>query len=170
MARSSVRGGDRSQLLLDAVELAWWSEGDRGLTVRRIVNGAGGQPSGLTSQTIYTYFGSVDAAVAVMVHRAVAGLSAASDGVTPLLWRSYAVEFPARWLMTVRGCGPQRVPADGLADAIGRLHQALGGPVVFAQLNGLIGAEIYGQLTTEQVTGSLVPTGPRARAKTGKGA
>ena len=125
------------------------------MTVRRIVNGDGERSPGLTSQTIYTYFGSLDATVAVMVHRAVVGLGEVSDGATPEVWRSYATEFPARWLMTMLGRGPQRVPADGLVDVIGRLHQSLGGPVVFAQLNGLIGAEIYGQLSVDQATDAL---------------
>lgn len=150
MARP-VQRHDRARVLLDAVELAWWSEGDRGLTIRRIVSGV----PGLTSQTIYTYFGSLEATVAAMTDRAVVGLTAVGDGVNPLGWRSYAVEFPARWLMTVRGRGPHGVPATGLADAIDRLQQALGGPVGFAQLNGVIGAELYGQLTADQVSDVL---------------
>lgn len=150
MARSF--GQDRGGVLLDAAEWVWWADGDRGLTVRRIVSGP---VPGLTSQTIYTYFGSLEATVTAMTDRAVAGLAAVSDGVDPLGWRAYALEFPARWLLTVRGHGPHELAPTGLADAIDRLHQALGGPVRFAQLNGMIGAELYGQLTADQVTDAL---------------
>ena len=153
---------DRAGVLLDAVEWAWWSEGDRGLTVRRIVSGASDPGPGLTSQTIYTYFGSLEAAVTAMMGRAVAGLGVVSDGVDPLLWRSYAVAFPARWLMTVRGCGPRGVAASGLVGVIDRLRQGLGGPVRFAELNGVIGAELYGQLSAAQVTEALTASSTAA--------
>ena len=70
MARTLTR--DRAQALLDAAEVAWWLWGDLGLSVRRVL-AAGREVSEhtLTSQTVYTYFGSMDAMIAAMAERAV---------------------------------------------------------------------------------------------------
>ncbi len=143
---------DRAQAMLDAAEVVWWQWGDLGLTVRRVV-AAGPKASGqvLTTQTVYTYFGGVDAVITAMTDRAVTALlELTEDRLDPTLWRTYARKRPARWHMAATGRTPKDAPAAGLASVIERCRDALGGPAGFAVLNGVISAELHGQLSTDE--------------------
>lgn len=89
---------DRAQALLDAAEVAWWLWGDLGLSVRRVL-AAGRDVSAitLTSQTVYTYFGSMEAMIGAMAERAVTALQQLTEEpVDAGRWREYAQQFPAR--------------------------------------------------------------------------
>jgi AcrR family transcriptional regulator len=142
-----------------AVEVMWSELGPLGLTVRRIAAEAG-----TTSQSIYTYFGSVDHAVDAGISRAVDELhgfvmklaeSPAAGGLDGRLavavtWRDYCVAFPARYKMTQLGCSPMRSDTGqgvALADIRTRLAGLLDGTETgletLGALNGLI--EIYAQ-------------------------
>ena len=149
-----VKTGGRAQALLDGAEVVWWAEGDLGLTVRRVVaagSGVGGRL--LSSQTVYTYFGSMDAVIIAMAERAVADLrQLTEDPLNPGLWREYAQDFPARWYMAATGRTPHGVPLPDLVVVIDRCRDMLGGPVGFAMLNGVVGAELHGQLGADDVS------------------
>ena len=100
--------GDRAQAMLDATEVVWWQWGDLGLTLRRVV-AAGPRVTDqkLTTQTVYTYFGSMDAVISAMAGRAVAGLlELTEDELDPGMWRAYAQSYPARWHMAAIGRTP----------------------------------------------------------------
>ena len=153
--------GDRAQAMLDAAEAVWWQSGDLGLTVRRVVAaGPGASGQVLTTQTVYTYFGSIDAVITAMAERAVAALlELTEDRLDPGIWRDYAKKYPARWHMAATGRTPHDVPNDGLTRAIGRCRDALGGPASFAMLTGVICAELHGQLSAIEAS-TIVETAP----------
>ena len=144
--------------MLDAVEAAWWAAGDLGVTVRRIA--AHGQA--ITTQSIYTYFGSLESAISAATDRAVDDLEQLATSLTPVEWYRYAQARPAQWLMAACGRGPGG-QTTSLDRSIDRLQTILGGPVRFAMINGVIAAALHGQLDPADATSALITAeGPRS--------
>jgi len=119
----SKRAAAMETRLLDAAE-SLYAEGPAALTNRRI-----GEAAGTTTQAIYTYFGSRDALLDAMYHRAISGveeiIALAAAGVTTApresevvaalkdaarVYRRFCLDHPGRLRMIRRAASDEALP------------------------------------------------------------
>lgn len=149
----------KAEALLDAVERIHWDHGPLGHSIRRVA-----EQAERTTQTVYTYFGDRQGLLEHAYDRAMTGAAdmagrleqAADVAEAARLYRSWAIEWPARWAMVSTGRVPEHCDpevAAGIRDRIGwAMAFASDAPelpevqLLLVALDGLIGAELHGTL------------------------